>query len=127
MNKKVIFVSGAGSGLGLSLVKSLANNGHIVNAGMRNPDAFSSILQDKKRFHNVIVMYIDVTDYFAVSKAFSAVLTRGTDIDILVNNAACAVVGAVENVPLNEVRHVFEVNFFGALRGIQALLPSMRE
>ena len=66
---------------------------------------------------------LDVDDDDSVAAVREAVGA----IDVLVNNAGFGLEGAVETVPLDEVRRLFETNFFGAARMIQAFVPAMRE
>jgi len=68
-----------------------------------------------------------VTDAGSVAQAVSAVLEADARIDVLVNNAGIARMGAVETLGIDDARSVFETNLFGPLRLIQAVLPGMRE
>jgi NAD(P)-dependent dehydrogenase (short-subunit alcohol dehydrogenase family) len=70
---------------------------------------------------------LDVDDDGSVRSAFSGVVAKHGPVDVLVNNAGIPGGGAVEETPLDLFRQVMETNFFGALRCIQAVVPSMRE
>jgi NAD(P)-dependent dehydrogenase (short-subunit alcohol dehydrogenase family) len=66
---------------------------------------------------------LDVTSDQSVAEAFAA----AGRVDALVNNAGVGLVGPVERLPIDEGKQMFDANFFGALRCIQAVLPQMRE
>ena len=70
---------------------------------------------------------LDVNDDESVRLAFTGVVAKHGPVDVLVNNAGIPGGGAVEETPLDLFRQVMETNFFGALRCIQAVVPSMRE
>jgi NAD(P)-dependent dehydrogenase (short-subunit alcohol dehydrogenase family) len=69
---------------------------------------------------------LDVTDPASVKDAVAEILERESRIDILVNNAGFGAAGPVEDYDENDIRHVFETNFFGAVRVTRAVLPAMR-
>jgi short-subunit dehydrogenase len=73
------------------------------------------------------VVEIDVTSDNSVKEAFERVLTKYGHIDVLINNAAVAGYGLLEGYSIDQVKNMFEVNFYGVLRTYQAVLPSMRE
>lgn len=124
----VILITGASTGIGLATAVTLARAGHEVVATMRNPMALRELveiaLKEKLR---VWPTAMDVDDDASVKKTVSQTLKDRGRIDVLVNNAGIAVMGAIEELPLQEFRKVMETNFFGALRCIQAVMPGMRE
>jgi NAD(P)-dependent dehydrogenase (short-subunit alcohol dehydrogenase family) len=69
------------------------------------------------------VVALDVTR----PEMIAAALARTGPVDVLVNNAGIGIVGAVENTALDELREIFETNFFGAVGLVKAALPGMRE
>ena len=69
---------------------------------------------------------LDVTSPESVASAFAAVAARGP-VEVLVNNAGIGGATPLELVPEDEHRQMFETNYFGAIRCIQAVLPGMRE
>jgi NAD(P)-dependent dehydrogenase (short-subunit alcohol dehydrogenase family) len=70
---------------------------------------------------------LDVAQQESVDRAIARALEQFGRIDVLVNNAGYAVRGALEEVPDEQVRQMFEVNVFGALRMIRAVAPIMRK
>src|SRR5690606_32140602 len=69
---------------------------------------------------------LDVTDFSAIDSTVAWVIEKVGPIDVLVNNAGYGHEGALEESPLEEMRHQFDVNVFGAVAMIKAVLPSMR-
>jgi NADP-dependent 3-hydroxy acid dehydrogenase YdfG len=77
--------------------------------------------------NNVILIELDVTSDESVSKAIDKILKVDTKIDILVNNAGYGLVGTLETVHIDEAKKMFDVNVWGVVRVLQAVLPSMRK
>src|SRR3990172_2234533 len=121
-------ITGTSTGIGYATAVTLARAGHDVFATMRQPDRapeLQSIAREEKLPITILAMDVDHDDSvrIAVQKVFEA---RGR-IDVLVNNAGIGIHGAIEELPLSEFRRNMETNFFGALRCIQAVVPTMRE
>jgi NAD(P)-dependent dehydrogenase (short-subunit alcohol dehydrogenase family) len=124
---KVAVVTGTSTGIGLATSLHLAVNGYRVFAGMRNLDK-AAPLRDaaKKDGLSVDVVELDVTSQASCDRAFARAATAGP-IDVLVNNAGIGGATPLELTPEAEHRQMFETNYFGAVRCIQAVLPGMRE
>jgi NAD(P)-dependent dehydrogenase (short-subunit alcohol dehydrogenase family) len=124
----IALVTGTSSGIGLATSITLARAGHTVFAGMRNLER-SAELQDAvaKESLPVTVVQLDVDSDRSVEAAISKILADQGRIDVLVNNAGIAGGGPIEEAPLSIFRQMMETNFFGSLRCIKAVLPSMRE
>ncbi len=116
MTTKRAIVTGCSTGIGRATAIELSARGYDVVATARRRET----LDDLKVAQ---VLELDVDDERSVAAAVAA----AGPIDVLVNNAGFGVEGAIETVPLDEVRRMFETNFFGAARMIQALVPGMRE
>ncbi|WP_431241443.1 SDR family NAD(P)-dependent oxidoreductase [Flavobacterium sp. P21] len=71
---------------------------------------------------NVEVVDIDVTNDESVIKAFEQTLAKHSTIDVLINNAGVAGYGVWESWTLDQIRNMFEVNFYGVIRTYQAVL-----
>ncbi len=124
---KVAVITGTSSGIGLATSLHLAANGYRVFAGMRNLDK-AAPLRDaaKKDGLPVEVIELDVTSQPSCDAAFARVMSAGP-VDVLINNAGIGGATPLELTPEAEHRAMFETNYFGAVRCIQAVLPSMRE
>ena len=121
-------VTGSNSGIGLATAVALARAGRTVVAAMRNLDRGAEIRKiaegEKLPIH---LARLDVDDDASVGDAFSGVVARHGPVDVLVNNAGVPGGGPVEETTIDEFRQVMETNFFGGLRCIKAVIPSMRE
>ena len=124
----VILISGSSSGIGFATAETLARNGHVVYATMRDPKRSDKLqhLADENQLP-IRILPMDVLDNDSVEKAVASVLSKEKQIDVLVNNAGTVSWGAVEELPMEMFEADMETNYFGTLRCIKAVLPSMRE
>jgi NAD(P)-dependent dehydrogenase (short-subunit alcohol dehydrogenase family) len=120
---KTFLVTGVSSGFGRALAEAAIREGHIVAGTVRN-DA------DRERFEalgdGAHALILDVTNTAAIAPAVADLENRLGAIDILVNNAGYGHEGILEESSIDDLRRQFEVNVFGAVAMIQAVLPSMR-
>jgi NAD(P)-dependent dehydrogenase (short-subunit alcohol dehydrogenase family) len=124
---EIAVVTGTSTGIGLTTALHLARNGYRVFAGMRD-DRKGADLRDAAAAETlpVEIIQLDVTDAASTAAAFATVAAAGP-VDVLVNNAGIGGASPLELTPEEEHRRMFETNYFGAVRCIQAVLPSMRE
>ena len=123
----IAVVTGTSTGIGLSTCLHLARNGYRVFAGMRNLDKAAALRAAAAAGNLPIeVIQLDVTDAPSLAAAFELVRAHGP-VDVLVNNAGIGGATPLELTPEAEHRQMFETNYFGAIRCIHAVLPSMRE
>ena len=117
-------ITGVGSGLGRALAKAALDRGDAVAGTARRADevaAFEALAPGRaKGFH------LDMADVGAVGRVGGEAEEVLGGVDILVNNAGYGLVGAIEEASASEIRAQFEVNVFGPLALIQAVLPGMR-
>jgi NAD(P)-dependent dehydrogenase (short-subunit alcohol dehydrogenase family) len=113
-------VTGTSTGIGLETALYFARNGYRVFAGARKPETVEA-------HPNIVSVKLDIDQDVSVRECVDTVLREAGAVDVLVNNAGVAIAGAIELVPLDRARAMFETNFWGAVRMMQALLPSMRE
>ncbi|GAA4335816.1 SDR family oxidoreductase [Mucilaginibacter gynuensis] len=124
---KVILITGTSTGFGKLMAITLANAGHNVIAGMRGVTAKNAeAAKELGALPNIEVAELDITSDNSVNEAISKTLTKYGKIDVLVNNAAVSGFGLLEAYSLDQIRNMFEVNFYGVLRTYNAVLPSMR-
>ncbi|WKY43273.1 SDR family oxidoreductase [Eubacteriaceae bacterium ES2] len=119
-NQEVVLVTGCSSGVGRDICKILSNMDYTVVATARNIDALTNVSAELK-------LELDVTDRESIHKAVDRIIQQFHKIDILVNNAGYSVRGAIEEIDLQEVKKMFDVNVFGIMNLVQAVLPEMRK
>jgi short-subunit dehydrogenase len=122
LNKQVIFITGASSGMGKDAALQLIKEGHIVYGAARRVQQMEDLT--KAGGH---ALPLDVTDENSVKKAVDTIIKNEGRIDVLVNIAGYAVYGAVEDTTLDDARRQYEVNIFGLAAVTKAVLPHMRE
>ncbi len=122
-----ILVTGASRGIGRAACVSLGRAGHRVFATMRDP-ASASELSAIVRAESLPISLstMDVDSDQSVQQSVGAIAGQYGPVDVLVNNAGIERRGSVEELALDEFRAVMETNYFGAVRCMQAVLPSMR-
>jgi NAD(P)-dependent dehydrogenase (short-subunit alcohol dehydrogenase family) len=114
---KVALVSGTSSGFGQATSALLAAQGFRVFGTSRTPTASGSSYE---------MLSLDVRSDLSVQECIETVLQRAGRIDLLVNNAGYALGGALEENTVSDAQAQFDTNVFGALRLINAVLPTMR-
>jgi NAD(P)-dependent dehydrogenase (short-subunit alcohol dehydrogenase family) len=125
--KQIILVTGTSTGFGKLITQTLSKEGHTVIAAMRGVnDKNQAAAQELAALPGVEVIELDVTSDASVQEAITQSLAKHGRIDVLVNNAGVAGFGLAEAYTLDQVRRMFEVNFYGVLRTYNAVLPSMR-
>jgi NAD(P)-dependent dehydrogenase (short-subunit alcohol dehydrogenase family) len=124
----IALVTGTSSGIGLATSVTLARGGHKVIATMRNLDGAGELRKIvSAEGLPVTIAALNVDDDGSVADAVDKVLAENGGIDVLVNNAGLGGGGSVEELPMGVFRQVMETNFFGGLRCIKAVVPSMRK
>jgi NAD(P)-dependent dehydrogenase (short-subunit alcohol dehydrogenase family) len=118
---KTALVTGASSGIGEATARRLQDLGYTVYGAARRVERMKALAGEGIR-----VLAVDVTDDASMVAAVDKVIAETGRIDLLVNNAGYGSYGAVEDVPLDEARHQFEVNLFGLARLTQLVTPHMR-
>jgi short-subunit dehydrogenase len=127
-NKNVAIVTGSSTGIGYETSLTLARNGFITYATMRNLNKAENIKSvATKESLSIHVKQLDVTDDVSVKNAVEAIsFETGGRIDVLVNNAGYGLNGAFEDLAMDEIKAQYETNVFGLIRTTQAVLPIMR-
>lgn len=117
---KVVLITGCSTGIGRDLAQRLTRSGYTVVATARKVETLNDL-------ECTLKLPLDVTQSDSVTNAVAETLKQFGRIDVLVNNAGYAIRGVLEETPLEQARQVFDVNVFGVLRMIQAVVPHMRE
>ncbi|MBW4528574.1 MAG: SDR family oxidoreductase [Phormidium tanganyikae FI6-MK23] len=119
---KTILITGTSSGLGKATARFFAHEGWNVVATMRQTEKEQELVQ----LPNVLVTRLDVQDRVSITKAIEAAIDRFGQIDALVNNAGFGLFGLFEATPPEKVAEQFNVNVFGVMDTIRAVLPHFR-
>tara|TARA_B100001769_G_C22012551_1_gene544143 strand:- start:118 stop:975 length:858 start_codon:yes stop_codon:yes gene_type:complete len=120
---KVVLITGCSTGIGLATAMQFSNEDYQVIATARNPESSEELVELGKK-DNVLLKELDVCDQVSVDKLFDEL--NDFDVDILVNNAGVGGSGSVENAGIEFAKILMETNYFGALRMIKKVIPSMR-
>jgi NAD(P)-dependent dehydrogenase (short-subunit alcohol dehydrogenase family) len=118
---RAILITGCSSGIGRASAERLAAAGWPVYASARNIGSIAD-LEDK----GCHLLTLDVTDHASMVAAVTVVEAAEGAVGVLINNAGFGLQGAIETIPLDEVRVQFETNFFGLVTLSQLVLPGMR-
>ncbi len=111
---QVVLIAGASSEIGQAAGQLLAQQGYRVFGTGRQPAGIE-------------MLPLDVTADDSVAACVAAVLQRAGRVDALINLVSYVVKGALEEVSLAEAKALFETNFFGMLRPVNAVLPAVRQ
>jgi NAD(P)-dependent dehydrogenase (short-subunit alcohol dehydrogenase family) len=123
-SEKLLLITGVSSGFGRALAQEALLAGHRVVGTVRSAQAQRDFeeLSEGKAFARVL----DVTDFEAIDGVVAEIEAAVGPVDVLVNNAGYGHEGILEESPLSEMRRQFDVNVFGAVAMIKAVLPFMR-
>lgn len=122
--KKVWLITGCSTGFGRQLAKELLQKGYSVAVTARNTQDIQDIIEGYPE--TSIALQLDVTKAEDIKTTVTAVMEKFGRIDVLVNNAGIGYFGAIEESEEEEVRRMFEINFFGLANMTHAVLPQMR-
>ena len=122
MEQKVWLITGVSRGLGRSIAQAALDHGDVVIGISRNGK--STLMGEAGKVH---VLPLDVTDRDRIFSAIANAHSLHGRIDVVVNNAGYGLIGAIEETSIEELQHVLNVNFLGAVHVTQAVLPFLRE
>ncbi len=124
----VAVVTGSNSGLGRAAAVELASRGWTVYGTMRDLDRGAKLAsQAAAAGVTVFPVLCDVQDEASVRRAVAEITADSGGIDVMVNNAGVGGNGVVEEATIEQYRSIMDVNVYGPIRCIQAVLPQMRE
>jgi NAD(P)-dependent dehydrogenase (short-subunit alcohol dehydrogenase family) len=122
---QILLITGVSSGFGRALAQEALAAGHQVVGTVRNEQAkrdFEALAPTRS-----IARVLDVTDFDAIDGVVAEIEANVGPVDVLVNNAGYGHEGVLEESPLAEMRKQFDVNVFGAVAMMKAVLPYMRK
>ncbi|WP_293304522.1 SDR family oxidoreductase [Pedobacter sp. UBA5917] len=120
--KKTILITGASSGIGKASAKHFAAQGWNVIATMRSPEKEQELINNE----NIFITQLDVQKQDTIQSAIQQGIEKFGSIDVLVNNAGYGEFGIFEATPEEQVRTQFDINVFGVMDTIRAILPHFR-
>ncbi|QJD94986.1 oxidoreductase [Mucilaginibacter robiniae] len=121
---KVWFITGCSTGFGRELAKEVLAAGYWAAVASRNTDDVKDIVEAYPE--TALAVKLDVTQADEIKAAVEQIRQKFSTIDVLVNNAGIGYFGAIEESEEDEVRRMFEINFFGLAAVTKAVLPIMR-
>jgi NAD(P)-dependent dehydrogenase (short-subunit alcohol dehydrogenase family) len=116
----IVLVTGASSGIGFSVAKVLASQGHHVYGTSRKAN-HGDVLE------GFTLLKMDVRNEQSVREAVNYLISQESRIDVLINNAGLGLIGPVENTSDLEARDIFDTNVFGVLNVCRICLPHLRK
>ena len=123
-NEKVWFITGAGRGMGVEIVKAALSAGHQVVATGRNVEKVAQALGENE---NLFITKLDITDFEQAEAAVKAAIDHFGRIDVLVNNAANFNAGYFEELSMEQIEGQVMTSLFGPMKVTRAVLPVMRK
>ena len=121
----VWFITGCSTGFGRELAKLVLARGWRAVVTARNPDQLKELASGKEK--NALAVQLDVTNRAQIAQVVKQAEEKFGHIDVLVNNAGYGYIAAVEEGEDDQVRAMFETNFFGLVDLTKAVLPGMRK
>jgi len=128
MSRQTVFITGASGGIGRATARVLAEGGYRVLLAARRQKQLAQIVEKinnsggKAKYY-----YLDLGEEKSIANCARQVLQSKNPPDILINNAGYGIYGLLEDIPVEEARHMFETNFFGALSLTRHLLPALKK
>lgn len=121
MQKKVVLITGASSGMGKEFAKSLISENYVVYVAARRIEQMKDLEE-----LGAYALKMDITSQSDIDAAINEIESKHNGVDILINNAGFGLYGAVEDIKISDARYQFEVNLFGLAYITQRVLPKMR-
>jgi NAD(P)-dependent dehydrogenase (short-subunit alcohol dehydrogenase family) len=118
---KVWFITGVSRGFGKALAEAVLADGDIVIGTSRDG---SSTIRDAGG--NLHLLPLEITDARAIGPCIDRAIALHGRLDVIINNAGYGLLGSIEEATEEQVTHLFDVNFHGPRRIIQAVLPQLR-
>jgi NAD(P)-dependent dehydrogenase (short-subunit alcohol dehydrogenase family) len=120
---KTVLITGASSGIGKAAAIKFAGQGWNVVATMRSPEKEEELT----RLENVLVTKLDVQQPDTIAAAMEAGISRFGHLDAVINNAGYGQNGIFEAMTQDDIQQQFDINVFGVMRVIRAILPHFRQ
>ncbi len=127
LNGKVVVITGASSGIGRSLTVKFVEKGAAVVMASRSKEKLEGLSRQlsESSYNNHIVCATDVTKKEQVQNLVDTTMEKFGKVDILVNCAGAGMYGKISEADIEQIRHIFDLNFFGSVYAIQKVYPIM--
>ena len=122
---RVVWITGASSGIGASLARAFSAEGAAVILSARRAQRLEELRAQLSRPDDALVLPLDVSDSDAIDQAAAAAESWRGRVDILINNAGISQRSLVEETEMDTIRWVMEINYFGAVHLTRRVLPGM--
>lgn len=128
---QTVFITGANRSIGLETAKQLSAKGLFVYLGSRSLEKGEAVVKElnEKGFQNIKAIEVDVTNPDSILQARNIVENEQGKLDILINNAGILGVNpqTASETSVNDIKEVFDTNFFGVINVTQAFLPLLKK
>ena len=127
IERQVIVITGASSGIGLATALTAAEKGATVVMLARSEQTLAEIAEEiRASGGHALALTVDVGDADAVAEAVDRIIAEFGRIDTWVNNAGVSIYGSLDEIGLEDARRLFDTNFWGVVHGSLAALPHLR-
>ena len=116
---KIVFITGASSGIGKAIGEFLSDKGFQVYGTSRSPEKISNQVFP--------LIKMDVNDNASIASAISEIIEKHGKLDVVINNAGVGITGPIEETPDEEIIKAFRTNYLGPINVIKNVLPQMRQ
>jgi short-subunit dehydrogenase len=124
---KVVLITGASGGIGLAAARHLAAAGAKVALAARSTEKLTQLANElRSQGHEALSVPTDMRNQAEVIQMVEATVQHFGQIDVLINNAGQAASGTITDVSIDDYRQIVELNMFGPLYAMQAVIPKMR-
>jgi NADP-dependent 3-hydroxy acid dehydrogenase YdfG len=124
IKEKVIIITGASGGIGLATARYLSAQGAKLVLAARSEDKLKDIV---KELPNAIAVPTDMRNPADIKNMIDQTIKAYGRIDMLINNAGQGMFGPVEDIDVERYKEIMELNVYGVLRAMQAVIPVMRK
>ena len=121
---KIVIITGASQGIGRAATELLAKQGATVVLAARSADTLRAFAKD---LPSALVIPTDMRKPDDIKRMVSETLEKFGRVDILINNAGQGMYGPVETIDIDKYKEIMELNVYGVLRAMQAVIPVMRK
>ena len=128
LSQQVVVITGASSGIGLCTAKMAASRGARVVLAARGEEALAKAVESiERKGGSAVSVVADVANEDDARRIAEMAIASYGGIDTWVNNAGVSIYGRLSDVPLEDARRLFDVNFWGMVHGCSAAIPYLRE